>query len=412
MTITRRQLTLSAMGSGLLAGCGTVTTAPAVMESDRLARIAPALRNEVERGIFPGAVSLVAHRGQTVHHEAVGFIDAAKTRPMPRDALFRLASMTKPVVSVATMMLVEQGRLKINDSIFTWLPELKDVKVETAAGDVPLVRAITVQDLLMHTAGLVYGPASPSERIKKMYADLNISGGAADLPGDEMLKRLGTIPLLFQPGTTWFYSIATDVLGLLLERVMNMRLDALLQQLLFAPLGMTDTAWWVQAKDRPRLAEALDSDSQKASMLRAYRHFDNPAPRTYLAGGAGLVSTAADYLKFAQMVLDSGTDGKQRYLSRKTVEFMLADHLVGKTGQPGGTTGPGYGFGLGWGVRLHDGVSWTAGSKGDAMWAGAWGTSFWIDPRERLVGILMAQTPSNRIHTRMLFKNLVYGALS
>ena len=320
--------------------------------------------------------------------------------------------MTKPIVSVATMMLVEQGRLKINDSIFTWLPELKDLKVETAAGDVSLVRAITVQDLLMHTAGLVYGPASTSERIKKMYADLNISAGAGDLPGDEMLKRLGTIPLQHQPGTTWFYSIATDVLGLLLERVMNMRLDALLQQLLFGPLGMTDTAWWVAAKDRPRLAETLDSDAQKAPMLRAYRQFDNPAPRTYLAGGAGLVSTAADYLKFAQMVLDSGSDGKQRYLSRKTVEFMLADHLVGKAGQPGGTTGPGYGFGLGWGVRLQDGVSWTAGSKGDAMWAGAWGTSFWIDPRERLVGILMAQSPSNRIHTRMLFKNLVYGALS
>ena len=203
MTITRRQLTLSAIGSGFMTGCGTMPTAPAVMEPDRLARIAPALRNEVERGIFPGAVSLIAHRGQTVHHEAVGFIDAAKTRPMPRDAIFRLASMTKPIVSVATMMLVEQGRLKINDSIFTWLPELKDVKVETPTGDVPLVRAITVQDLLAHTAGLVYGPASPSERIKKMYADLNISAGVADLPGDEMLKRLGTIPLLFQPGTTW-----------------------------------------------------------------------------------------------------------------------------------------------------------------------------------------------------------------
>ena len=133
-----------------------------------------------------------------------------------------------------------------------------------------------------------------SERIKKMVDDLNISARTADLPGDEMLKRLGTIPLQHQPGTAWFYSVSTDVLGLLFERVMKMRLDALLQQLLFAPLGMTDTAWWVQAKDRPRLAEALDSDSQKAPMLRAYRQFDDPAPRTCLAGGAGLVSTAAD----------------------------------------------------------------------------------------------------------------------
>jgi CubicO group peptidase (beta-lactamase class C family) len=163
---------------------------------------------------------------------------------------------------------------------------------------------------------------------------------------------------------------------------------------------------------RSRLAEALDSDPLKAPFLRAYRQYDDPAPRTYLKGGAGLVSTATDYLKFAQMVVDGGTDGRQRYLSRKTVEFMLSDHLVGKAGVPTGTTGPGYGFGLGWGVRLHDGVAWTAGSKGDAMWAGAWGTSFWVDPQERLVGILMAQAPSNRIHTRMLYKNLVYGALS
>ena len=369
------------------------------------------MKTQVDAGIFPGAVTLVAHRGKIVHFEATGFLDAAKTRPMTRDAIFRLASMTKPIVSVATMMLVEQGRLKINDPIATWLPELKDLKVETPSGDAPLARPITVQDLLTHTAGLVYGDASPSARIKQMYTDLEIEARRNDLPGDEMLKRLGTIPLQYQPGTTWFYSIATDVLGLLLERVTKMRLDAVLQQLLFEPLGMNDTAWWVPADKRARLAETLDSDAQKASMLLAYHQYEDPAPKTYLKGGPGLVGTAADYLKFAQMVLDGGTDGRQRYLSRKTVEFMLSDHIVGKAGATTSTTGPGYGFGLGWGVRLHDGVAWTAGSKGDAMWAGAWGTSFRIDPRERLVAVLMAQTPSNRIHTRMLYKNLVYGAL-
>ena len=423
MNMTRRELTFGALGSTLgsafLGACaGSPSAAPgpasegaAALSAERLARIAPAMSVQVQRGIFAGAVTLVAHRGQVVHHEAVGFLDAAKTKPMPRDALFRLASMTKPIVSVATMMLMEQGLLKINDPIANWLPELKDLKVETATGDVPLARPVTVQDLLTHTAGLVYGGASPSERIKKMYAELNIEAGPADLSGDEMLKRLGTIPLLYQPGTTWFYSIATDVLGLLLERVANARLDALLRRLLLDPLGMADTAWWVPEAKRARLAETLDSDAQKVTMLRNYRQFDDPAPRTYLKGGAGLVGSAGDYLKFAQMVVDGGHDGKQRYLSRKTVEFMLGDHIMGKAGTPTGTTGPGYGFGLGWGVRLHDGVSWTAGSRGDAMWAGAWGTSFWIDPRERLVGVLMAQTPSNRIHTRMLFKNLVYGAM-
>ena len=414
MAISRRNLALSVLGGGLLTGCGGMARHHhhSSADPDRLARIAPALQAQVQRGTFAGAVSLVSHRGSLVHHEAVGFLDAAKTKPMPRDAIFRLASMTKPLTSVATMMLAEQGRLKINDPVSTWLPELANVKVETPQGDVALARPITVQDLLMHTAGLVYGGASPSARIKKMYTDLNIESAETDISGDEMLKRLGTIPLAYQPGTTWFYSIATDVLGLLLERVSGKRLDALMQEMLIGPLGMTDTAWWVPPPKRARLAETLDSDPQKAAMLRAYRHDTDPAPRTYLKGGAGLVGTGADYLKFAQMVVDGGTDGKTRYLSRKTTEFMLSDHMVGKAGVPNATTGPGYGFGLGWGVRLYDGVGWTPGSVGDAMWAGAWGTSFWIDPRERLVGVLMAQCPSNRIHTRMLYKNLVYGAVS
>jgi CubicO group peptidase (beta-lactamase class C family) len=415
MTLTRRQLTLStaaSLSAGLLPACATVGgPAEGSVAPDRLARIAPALATQVDQGIFAGAVSLVAHRGQIVHHESVGFLDAAKTKPMPRDAIFRLASMTKPITSVLTMMMVEQGRLKINDPIIRWLPELKDLKVETPTGDVALARPITVQDLLMHTAGLTYGAASPSPRIKQMYADLEIEARVNNVTADEMLKRLGTIPLQHQPGTTWFYSIATDVLGLLLERLTKTRLDVLMQQQLLGPLGMVDTAWWVPPAKRARLAETLDSDPQKAPMLLAYRQFEDPAPLTYLKGGAGLVGTATDYVKFAQMVVDGGVYGGQRYLSRKTVEFMLADHLPGKAGQPTGTTGPGYGFGLGWGVRLQDGVAVTAGSKGDAMWAGAWGTSFWIDPRERLVGVLMAQCPSNRLHTRMLFKNLVYGAV-
>jgi CubicO group peptidase (beta-lactamase class C family) len=413
MTLSRRQFSLSAMAGGLLAGCGSVPQGPRSMVlGERLGRIAPALQAQVGIGTFAGAVSLVAHEGRLVHHEAVGYLDAAKTRPMPRDAIFRLASMTKPLTSVATMMLAERGQLKINDPVTNWLPEFANPKVETPAGDVALARPMTVQDLLMHTAGLVYGPASPSPRIGKLYADLNIESLETDITGDEMLKRLSTIPLAYQPGTTWFYSIATDVLGLLLERAARQRLDALLHELLIGPLGMVDTAWWVPPAKRARLAETLDSDTQKAPMLRAYRHDNDPAPRTYLKGGAGLVGTGTDYLKFAQMVLNGGTDGRTRYLSRKTVDFMLSDHLVGKAGVPTATTGPGYGFGLGWGVRLYDGVGWTPGSVGDAMWAGAWGTSFWIDPREQLVGVLMAQCPSNRIHTRMLYKNLVYGAVA
>lgn len=381
------------------------------LSRERLARIGPVMLEQVEKGIFPGAVTLVARRGTIVHHEAHGYLDAAKTRPMTRDAIFRLASMTKPVVSVAAMMLVERGAMKLNDPITTWLPELRELKVETPAGDVPLDRPITVQDLLRHTAGFVYAASTKSARIKRMYEEANIEARETDITGDEMLRRLGQIPLAHQPGTFWEYSIATDVLGLLLERVARKPLDQLLREMLFEPLGMKDTAFWVPPDRVARLADAFDSDPMKATLARAYRILENPAGRSYFKGGAGLVGTGEDYFRFAQMVLNGGEFQGKRYLSRKTVEFMLSDHIVGLGGTTVATTGPGYGFGLGFGVRLHEGVAWVPGSRGDAMWAGIWGTSFWIDPREQLLGILMAQGPSHRIHTRMLYKNLVYAAL-
>jgi len=340
---------------------------------------------------------------------------------MARDAIFRLASMTKPVVTVAAMMLVEQGVMKLNDPISTWLPELKDMKVETQrtdkdgtvlTEDVTAARPITVQDLMRHTAGFVYAGSTRSRRIKEMYEKANIEAREVDITGDEMLKQLGQIPLAHQPGTYWEYSIAVDVLGLLMERATRKPLDQLFQDVLFETLGVKDTAFWVPKEKLARLAEALDADPLKAALAKSYRILENPAGKSYFKGGAGLVGTTEDYLKFAQMVLNGGEYRGKRYLSKKTVEFMLSEHTVGMGGSTIATTGPGYGFGLGFGVRLHDGFAWVPGSKGDAMWAGIWGTSFWIDPKEGLVGILMSQAPSQRIHTRMLFKNLVYGALA
>lgn len=416
MKPSRFQVPLIALCLSMLSACagpgGSMRLGEAEgMSSERLARIPPVMRAEIDKGTFPGAVTVVARNGRVVHYEATGYLDAAKTRPMTKDAIFRLASMTKPLVSVAAMMMVEQGTLKINDPVATWLPELKDLKVETAAGDVAPSRPITVQDLLRHTAGMVYGGSTRSPRIKKMYEDLNIESLERDITTAEMLKNLGTIPLAHQPGTFWEYSISVDVLGLLLERVSKKNLDVLLREMLTEPLGMTDTAWWVSPDKRGRLAETLDSDPQKAAMLKSYRQFDNPVVRTYLKGGAGMVGTATDYLKFLQMIANGGEYAGKRYLSKKTVEFMLSDHIPGMGGTTIASTGPGYGFGLGFAVRAHDGFSWTPGSKGDAMWAGAWGTSFWIDPKEKLVGILMTQSPSTRVQTRMLFKNLVYAAV-
>ncbi len=377
----------------------------------RLAHIAESMNQQVKLGMFPGAVTVVARNGQVVHFEAHGFLDAAKTKPMTKDALFRLASMTKPIVTTAAMMMVEQGKLNLNDPITKWLPELKDLTVETKEGDVPLNRPIWVQDVMRHTTGFVYSGSTKSPRIKKMYDELNIEARVEDITASQMLTNLGKIPLANQPGTFWEYSISVDVLGLLLERVANKPLDAIVNELLLTPLGMKNTTWWVPPEQAGRIAETLDSDPLKVEMLKSYRQTYNPLDKSYFKGGAGLLGTAADYLRFAQMMVNGGELDGKRYLSRKTVEFMLSQHTVGMGGSTIASTGPGYGFGLGFAVRQDEGMAWVPGSKGDAMWAGAWGTSFWIDPKEKLVGIIMAQGPSNRTHTRMLYKNLVYGSL-
>lgn len=399
-------------GQGPGAGPGARAGAPAMPITARgLERIGPVLKRQINDNVMPGAVSLVARDGRIVHYEAHGWQDAARTKPMPKDALFRLASMTKPVTTVAGMMLVENGVIQLNDPITKWLPEFKDTRVETAQGEVAPSRPVTVQDLMRHTAGLVYAGSTKSERIRKAMVAGNIESREVDISGDEMLKRLGAIPLAHQPGTFWEYSVATDVLGLLLERASGKRLDQLFNELLLVPLGMTDTAFWVPPEKRARLAEALDSDPQKAGMLKSYRDGEPPSSRNYLKGGSGLVGTATDYLKFAQMIANGGEYEGRRYLSRKTIDFMLSDHILDMGGTTVGTTGPGYGFGLGFGVRRHPGMNWVAGSVGEATWSGAWGTTFWIDREQRLVGMLMTQAPTPRISTRMLYRTLVYGAV-
>lgn len=377
----------------------------------RLEHIGVSLQEQIETGIFPGAVSMIMRHDECVHFEAHGYQDAAKTIPMAKDSLFRLASMTKPIVTVAAMMLVERGRFNLYDPITRWLPELNNLKVEAPEGDVPLIRPITVQDLMRHTAGFVHGDRAKSPRIRELYDTLQIEARDQDILPDQMLKNLGTIPLAHQPGTFWEYSIAVDVLGLMLERVENKTLEEILNELLLKPLGMKDTTWWVEPARLGRLAEAPDSDPLKAGMLRAYRQTTNPVGRTYLRGGAGLVGTAADYMRFLQMMLRGGELDGQRYLSRKTVEFMCSEHTAGTGGTTEANTGPGYGFGLGFAVRLSQGMCWVPGSTGESLWSGVWGTSFWLDHKENLTALILTQGPSHKIQSRMLFKTLVYSAL-
>jgi CubicO group peptidase (beta-lactamase class C family) len=399
----------------------TVSAAGTVqgMSRERLDRIAGVMKQEVAKGVFPGAVTLIARRGEVVHFEAHGFQDAAKTKPMARDTIFRMASMTKPITTAAAMMLVEQGVIKLNDPIAQLLPELKDQKVEVskpnadgtvATADVPATRQPTVQDLMRHTSGFFYAGAMQSKRLKEAYEQANIEARAQDIPGGEMLQRLGQIPLAHQPGTNFHYSISTDVLGLLVERATEKPLSEALQERLLGPLGMKDTAFWVPQDKSARLAEVLDSDPMKKDSLR-YCVAESEIRTSYFKGGAGLCGTAEDYLKFLQMIANGGEYQGRRYLSRKTVEFMLQDHIVGMGGSTAASTGPGYGFGLGFAIRLQDGFGWTAGSKGDAMWGGAYGTSFTIDPKEQLVAIQLTQGATPRLQSRLLFKNLIYGAM-
>ena len=379
--------------------------------STRLAHLSAVMQKQVEAGMFPGAVTAILHRNQLVHFEAHGYLDAACRQPMTKDALFRLASMTKPIVTTVAMMMVEQGVFSLQDPITRWLPELNDLKVETPAGDVPLVRPIWVQDLMRHTSGFVYSGMTQSPRIKALYEQHNIESRVDDISADEMLRNLGKIPLAHQPGTFWEYSISVDVLGLLLERVLGQPLDVIVAQALHEPLGMKDTSWWVTSEQEKKLAQTLDDDPLKVGMLKSYRQHYNPAGKSYFKGGAGLIGSTADYLRYLQMMINQGEFQGKRYLSRKSVELMLSQHTVGMAGTTIANTGPGYGFGLGFAIRQGQGMCWVPGSTNDAMWAGVWGTSFWLDPAEQLAAVIMAQGPTHKTHTRMLFKNLVYGAL-
>ncbi len=389
------------------------------LSSSRLKSLSEEIYRDVASARLPGAVLLVARDGQLVHAESIGKLDPKSAAPMRRDAIFRIYSMTKPIVSVATMMLVEEGKFFLADPVAKYLPELSNLKVgleQTSADgtkiltNVPAARAMTIHDLLRHTAGLTYGFEGKS-LVKDEYKKNRIDG--ADVPSADWIAKLAELPLQSQPGSKWEYSVATDVLGVLLERVSGQSLEALLAARIFGPLGMKDTAFSVATSNHGRIAEPFEIDPvwKIQVNLNAVR---KPPPR--YSGGSGAVSTADDYLRFAQMLLNGGELDGVRILSPKTVHFMLADHLSGvRATQPAGSVSPGprpgYGFGLGFAVRSEIGEASTLGSVGIADWNGLGGTNFWIDPKEKLAVIWMAQAPGLRPHYRQLLPNMVYGAM-
>jgi CubicO group peptidase (beta-lactamase class C family) len=386
------------------------------LSSERLNRITDFLRSDIAKGTIPGAVLLVSRHGKIAYFEAVGQLDPQANSLMGKDAIFRIYSMTKPIVTVCAMMLAEQGRLALGDPVAGYLPEFKDVKVgeekKDADGRVTLElvasrRPMTIQDLMRHTSGLTYGFfGEGAVKTEYLKGDLN----AGDPTTAEFVARLAKLPLAYQPGTTWEYSQSTDVLGLVIEVVTGKPLYQALKEMLLDPLGMVDTSFYVTdpAKQR-RLAEPFGNDRT----IGAGAVVNDPrVVRKYESGGGGLVGTAEDYARFLQMLANGGTLEGKRFLSPKTIAYMTSDHMsdVIRRG-PYDLMGPGYRFGLGFAVRTDAGVAPVAGSPGEYYWGGAAGTAFWVDPKERLFVVFMMQSPSKRVPYRPLIRNMVYAAV-
>ena len=357
---------------------------------DRLARVTQRIRDDINDGKIPGAVMLVARHGKVAHFEALGALDRQTGAPMVKDAVFRVASMTKPITIVGALTLIEEGRLRLNTPIAQVLPQFAHMRVgiENRNRDglmlVPAERPISVLDLMRHTSGLTY-EISGDTLIKKMYREAGV--GNIDESAEERVNKLATLPLVYQPETVWEYGRSIDVLGRMIEVVSGTGLEEFLTRRVLEPLGMKDTAFWVPREKRDRIA-ALESAPPGTPLLR-----DITRPRTAEGGGTGLVSTAGDYARFLQMLLNGGTLGGVRVLSRKTVEQMTTNQLDSsiKAEGPGYYPGPGYGYGLGFAVRLTEGLAAELGSLGDYHIEGRWNTFAFVDPKEDLVAVLMVQ---------------------
>ena len=408
----------------------TATPESVGMSSDRLAKIGTALQAEIDAGKIPGAVVMIARHGKLVYNQSFGYRDKAANVPMTPDTIFRIYSMTKPLVSVAAMMLVEDGKLQLTDPVSKYLPAFKSMQVSVAATDTEFaritygtasaVREMTVQDLLRHTAGLAYGEISQNAPVKKALQDAGIfkttiEYDARDLSAAEQVERLAKVPLAHQPGAVWEYSLASDVLGRVVEAAAGQRLSEFLDKRLFKPLGMADAGFWIPADRMARLAQPLATDPATGNPIKL---IDVSAPPASDSGGAGAVATASDYLRFATMLSNGGRVGDKRVLSRTTVALMTSDSLGTRILVPV-TPGelllgtPGYTFGLGFAIRQGPGVAGVHGSQGEFMWGGYAGTYFWVDPKEEIVAVYMSQaTGPTRPWYRRLVKTLTYQAIT
>ncbi len=394
------------------------TAKPEEVGLGHLDRIASFLRAEAESKRLPGSVVMIARNGRVAYAEAFGLRDPATGTPMQMDSIFRMYSMTKPVTAVAILMLMEEGKLRLADPASRFLPALKNLKVITETVDaqgqrrtatVPAEREITILDLLRHTAGLSYGVFGNSLVDQEMKtAGLNDPDMRLRWTDQKVVEELGKLPLLFQPGTQWQYSRATDVLLAVVEAASGQRGDEFYEQRIFKPLGMIDTSFNLPPEKMARMAQSgTDPTTGRAQPLT-----DVSKIRLFLGGGEGLLSTAPDYMKFALMLANGGELGGVRLISRASVALMSANHLPPGVGAgPNYLPGPGYGFGLTVAVRTEAGQSSVPGSIGEYNWGGYAGTKFWIDPKERLVPILLIQAPLQSRNAGNSFRGLVYGSI-
>jgi CubicO group peptidase (beta-lactamase class C family) len=374
------------------------------LSGERLDRIGVAIGGEIAAGKIPGAVAAVARHGKIAYFKSFGLRDKAAGAPMGTDSIFRIYSMTKPIVSVAAMILHEEGRLLLSDPIVKHLPAFADMTVGVDPS-VAAEKPITVQDLLRHTSGLTYGAFGRSP-VKARYKASGLRQLAPDMDNTQLAEALSNLPLAYQPGTLWEYGRSADLLGHLIEVVSGQSLDGFLTSTVLVPLAMDDTGFHVPPAAQDRVAEPQAEAG--APVL-----IDVTRPPKLQAGGHGLVSTVGDYLRFCQMMLNGGVLDGVRILSPKTVAYMTANHLGPKISRDGPAylPGPGYGFGLGFAVREAAGESAWPGSVGEYFWGGYAGTYFWIDPAEQLVAVYMMQSVSQRVRLRMLMRNLVYQAV-
>ena len=386
------------------------------ISSERLSRIDAIFKAGILENKIPGAVIAVARHGKLVYFKAFGMQNASEGIPMSTDSIFRIYSMTKPLVSVGAMKLHEEGKLYLSESVGKYLPELMNMKVAQARRGSELSnetleiiaarQSIKIQDLLRHTSGFTYGIFGKSPA-KTMLKESNI--GTLDtmhISLKDYVFSISKLPLAYQPGTHWEYGRSIEVLGRLMEVVSENNLDYFMKKNIFEPLNMKDTGFVVPKEDWSRIAEPL-KNKDEPQLINVRQQ-----PKL-LTGGHGLVSTAGDYLRFTQMMLNGGILDGNRILGLKTIEYMTSNHLGKNISRDGPLylPGPGYGFGLGFAVRENNGISSWPGSVGEYFWGGYAGTYFWVDPKEDLVVVSMTQSVKHRVYYRMLLRNLVYQAL-